>query len=151
MAFSMRTLSDGRSLLSSGSTWEPIMGYSRAVGAGPTVYVSGCVGLDVDGTYPSDLAKQTSCALRRIADALAQFKLELSSIVRVRMYTTQPQNWREIASVMGPAMSASMPAATLLGVASLIDAEALIEIEVDAIRPWLASHDAAISSPPAAS
>ena len=132
--YSLRTLPDGRTLLASGSPWEPIMGYSRAVATGPNVYVSGCVGLAADGTYPAGIAAQTACCLQRIGDALQQFGLDLSAVVRLRIYTTRPQEWRDIASVMSPAMSTAMPAATLLGVAALIDAEALIEIEVDAVR-----------------
>ena len=123
----------GRRCASSGSKWEPLMGYSRAVRVGDAVHVSGCVGILPDGTYPPTMAAQTQRCLERIGDALAMFNLTLESIVRVRLFTTRVEQWQEIASVMGPAFARARPACALLGVAALIDSAALIEIEADAV------------------
>lgn len=134
----IRTLHDGRELLDSGSVWEPVMGYSRAVRAGDTIHVAGCVGLEADGSYSADLGRQTARCMERIADALAAFGAESQAIVRLRIYTTRIAEWREIAAVLGPIFSSSRPANALIGIAELIDERALIEIEADA---WIGGGD----------
>lgn len=108
------------------------MGYSRAVLAGETVHVAGCVGIESAGHYDPSLRRQTERCLERIAEALASFDLGLAAIVRVRVYTTRIAQWEEIAAVMGPRFQETRPANALIGVAALVDAEALIEIEADA-------------------
>lgn len=131
----IRTLHDGRELLDSGSVWEPVMGYSRAVRAGDTIHVAGCVGLEADGSYSADLRRQTERCMERISEALAAFGADAEAIVRVRIYTTRVAEWREIAAVLGPLFAVNRPANALIGVAELIDERAAIEIEADA---WIA-------------
>ncbi len=109
------------------------MGYSRAVQAGPLVTVAGCVGLEEDGTYATTLTAQTRRCVERIEDALRAFDLDLSHIVKVRIYTTNIDRWEEIAEVMGPTFDATRPANLLVEVARLVDG-ALVEIEAEAWR-----------------
>jgi len=124
-------LPDGRRRLDTHSPWEPRMGYSRAVQAGPLIVVSGCVGVLPDGTYPEGLAAQTRRCVERIAEALAAFDATLEQVIKVRIYTTDITRWEEIASVMGPTFGDTRPANLLVGVSELVDG-ALVEIEAEA-------------------
>lgn len=123
----------GRRCASSGSKWEPVMGYSRAVRAGNLVFVTGTVGINADGSYPRTIGEQTRRALDIITAALRALGADLSDVVRTRIYTTDIQQWQQIAAVHGRLFTDTRPATTLVGVAELIDADALIEIEVDAV------------------
>jgi enamine deaminase RidA (YjgF/YER057c/UK114 family) len=123
----------GRRRASTGSTWEPVMGYSRAVRAGNLVFVTGTVGIRADGTYPSTIAEQTRRSLDIITAALASLGARPEHVVRTRIYCTDVRLWREIASVHGQVFADIRPATTLVGVKELIDPEALIEIEADAV------------------
>lgn len=125
----------GRQCASTGSKWEPKMGYSRAVRVGDTIAVTGTVGIGADGNYSPSLADQTARSLEIIVAALKSLGGDVQHVIRTRIYTTQIEKWEEIASVHGALFAEVRPATTLLGVAKLIDAEALIEIEVDAIVP----------------
>jgi enamine deaminase RidA (YjgF/YER057c/UK114 family) len=125
----------GRICASSGSKWEPKMGYSRAVKVGNTIAVTGTVGINPDGTYSPSLATQTERSLEIILSALKALGAGPQHVLRTRIYTTQIEKWEEIASVHGKLFAEIRPATTLLGVAKLIDADALIEIEADAIIP----------------
>lgn len=131
-------LNDGRIRVDSDSAWEPRMGYSRAMKAGPLITVAGCVGIDEDGSYPDTVEAQTRCALARIETALETLAATLDQVIRVRIYTTCIDRWEEIAEVMGPTFADTRPPNVLVEVARLIDAEALIEIEVDA---WVEPDD----------
>lgn len=126
-------LPSGHRRLDTGSPWEPRMGYSRAVQAGPLVTVAGCVGIEEDGTYAEDLAGQTRRCVQRIEDALRAFDMDLSHVVKVRIYTTDITRWEEIAEVMGPTFGDIRPANLLVEVARLVD-DALVEIEAEAWR-----------------
>ena len=107
------------------------MGYSRAVQAGPMIWVSGCVGTNPDGTYPPGLADQTRRCVERIAEALAAFDATLAQVVKVRIYVTDISRWEEIASVMGQTFADIRPANVLVEVARLVD-HAMVEIEAEA-------------------
>ena len=131
-------LNDGRIRVDSDSAWEPRMGYSRAMKAGPLITVAGCVGIDKDGSYPDTVEAQTRCALARIETALETLAATLDQVIRVRIYTTCIDRWEEIAEVMGPTFADTRPPNVLVEVARLIDAEALIEIKVDA---WVEPDD----------
>ena len=124
-------LPNGHRRLDTGSPWEPRMGYSRAVQAGPLVTVAGCVGLEEDGGYAETRTAQTRRCVERIEDALRAFDLDLSHIVKVRIYTTDISRWEEIASVMGPTFGEIRPANLLVEVAGLVDG-AMVEIEAEA-------------------
>ena len=125
------TSPDGRRRLDSGSPWEPKMGYSRAVQAGPMIWVAGCVGVNPDGSYPPGLTEQTRRCVERIRNALAAFDADLSHVVKVRIYTTAIERWEEIAEVMGRKFGEIRPANVLVEVSKLVD-EALVEIEAEA-------------------
>ena len=125
------TQPDGRRRLETASPWEPRMGYSRAVQAGPMIWISGCVGTNPDGTYPPGLADQTRRCVERIAEALAAFDATLAQVVKVRIYVTDISRWEEIASVMGPTFADIRPANVLVEVARLVD-HAMVEIEAEA-------------------
>ena len=122
-----------RQLISSGTPWEPIVGYSRAVRSGPHVAISGTVGVNSDGTYSNSIKDQTERAFAIILDALKALGAKPEHVIRTRMFTTRIDLWEEIASVHGRIFSEIRPCTSLVGVAKLIDGEALIEIEADAI------------------
>ncbi len=125
------TQPDGRRRLETPSPWEPRMGYSRAVQAGPMIWVSGCVGTNPDGTYPRDLADQTRRCVERISDALDALDATLAQVVKVRIYVTDISRWEEIASIMGSTFADIRPANVMVEVAGLVD-EAMVEIEAEA-------------------
>ena len=123
----------GRKTASSGSKWEPIMGYSRAVRAGNQIAVTGTVGINADGTYSKSLAEQTRRSLTIIAAALEGLGGSLRQVIRTRMYVTDVSQWEEVARVHGEVFAEIRPATTIVEVAKLIDKEAQIEIEADAV------------------
>jgi enamine deaminase RidA (YjgF/YER057c/UK114 family) len=123
----------GRLCASSGAKWEPIMGYSRAVRSGNVIAVTGCVGINSDGTYPKSVGEQTARSLAIIRAAVEALGGQLEHIIRTRMFVTDVSRWEEVARVHGDVFRDIRPATTIVEVARLIDAEALIEIEADAI------------------
>ena len=125
----------GRRSASSGSRWEPIVGYSRAVRAGNLVAVTGTVGINADGTYAPSVAEQTRRALEIIRAALEALGARLEHVIRTRMFVTNISRWEEVAAAHGKVFGEIRPATTLVEVARLIDADAQIEIEADAILP----------------
>ena len=125
----------GRQTASSGSRWEPIMGYSRAVRSGNTIAVTGTVGANADGTYSPSFADQTQRSLAIIQAALEALGSKLEHVIRTRMYVTDVSKWEEVARIHGAVFGEIRPATTIVEVARLIDGEALIEIEADAIVP----------------
>jgi enamine deaminase RidA (YjgF/YER057c/UK114 family) len=115
--------------VSSGSTFEYAVGYSRAVRTGAHVVVAGT-------TAPGeDAAAQTREALRRIEIALGEVGASLSDVVRTRMFVTDISAWREIGAVHAEVFGDIRPAATMVEVAALISPELVVEIEVDAYAP----------------
>ncbi len=125
----------GRQCVSSGARWEPIVGYSRAVRAGNLVAVTGTVGINADGTYAPSVAEQTRRALEIIRAALEALGARLEHVIRTRMFVTDISRWEEVAAAHGKVFGEIRPATTLVEVARLIDADAQIEIEADAIVP----------------
>jgi enamine deaminase RidA (YjgF/YER057c/UK114 family) len=120
---------------SSGSKWEPIMGYSRAVRSGSHVAVTGTVGISADGTYSKSMGEQARRSLQIIAAAIEALGAEMKHVIRTRMYVTDVSKWEEVARVHGEVFANIRPATTIVEVARLIDKEAQIEIEADAIVP----------------
>ncbi len=125
----------GRRLASSGSKWEPIVGYSRAVRSGNVIAVTGTVGVNADGTYAPAVAEQTRRALEIIRAALEALGGRLEHVIRTRMFVTDISRWEEVAAAHGEVFGEIRPATTMVEVARLIDADAQIEIEADAILP----------------
>jgi enamine deaminase RidA (YjgF/YER057c/UK114 family) len=124
-----------RTCVSTGSKWEPLLGYSRAVRSGSHVAVTGTVGVNADGTYGKSVGEQCRRSLDIILASLHALGADVRHVIRTRIYTTQLDQWQEIAKVHGAVFGEIRPATTLVGVAQLIDADALIEIEADAIVP----------------
>jgi enamine deaminase RidA (YjgF/YER057c/UK114 family) len=122
-----------RRCASSGSKWEPIMGYSRAVRSGNTIAVTGCVGINADGTYSPELGHQTARSLAIIQAAIEALGGNMEHVIRTRMYVTDVSKWEEVARVHGSVFGEIRPATTIVEVKRLIDGDALIEIEADAI------------------
>jgi enamine deaminase RidA (YjgF/YER057c/UK114 family) len=117
-----------RNLVASGSEYESIVGYSRAVRVGPHVAVAGTTGTGP----PGDIAAQTRDALHRIEIALRQAGSALADVVRIRIYVTDISRWREVAAVHKEVFGDIRPAATMVEVSALIAPELLVEIEADA-------------------
>ena len=127
--------------VASGAPWEPVIGYSRAVRAGDTVYVSGCTAT-VEGEVVAvgDPYEQTRLALQGVIDALARLGAEPQHVVRTRMYVTDIDQWEQVGRAHGEAFGDVRSVNTTVVVAELADARMLIEIEVDA---WLPGAGAA--------
>ncbi|WP_029460052.1 RidA family protein [Solidesulfovibrio alcoholivorans] len=119
--------------ISSGSKWEPLLGYSRAVVAGNTVYVSGTVGAAADGSVPEGAYAQSSRALEIIRDALAQAGADLTNVVRTRLFLTDMADFDAVAKAHGEAFGEIRPATTIVKVAGLVDAAFVVEIEAVAM------------------
>jgi enamine deaminase RidA (YjgF/YER057c/UK114 family) len=121
-------MSASRTVVSSGSDFESVVGYSRAVRVGPHVAVAGTTGAGPAG----DIAAQTRDALRRIEVALGQAGAALTDVVRTRIYVTDISRWREVGEVHAEVFGATRPAATMVEVSALIAPGLLVEIEADA-------------------
>jgi enamine deaminase RidA (YjgF/YER057c/UK114 family) len=129
------TLADraGRKTASSGSKWEPLMGYSRAVRSGNVIAVTGTVGINADGKYSPSLEEQTRRSLAIIKAAIESLGGKLEHVIRTRMFVTDVSKWEQVAKAHGEVFAEIRPATSILEVAKLIDKEAQIEIEADAI------------------
>ncbi len=123
----------GRRCASSGSPWEPVVGYSRAVRSGDLIAVSGTVGLNLDRSYPPTLAEQTRRALEIVRAAVEALGGTLRHVVRTRMFIRDITKASEATAIHGEFFRDIRPASTLVEVSRLIDARALIEIEADAL------------------
>lgn len=123
----------GRKTASSGSKWEPIMGYSRAVRAGNWIAVTGSVGINADGTYSSSMGEQTRRSLAIVRAAIEALGGRIEHVIRTRMFVTDVSKWEEVARVHGEVFAEVRPATTIVEVARLIDGDAQIEIEADAV------------------
>ncbi len=123
---------NGRQCASTGSAWEPKLGYSRAVRAGNHIAVTGTVGANADGTYTPDVASQAARSLQIIEAALNALGAKITDVIRTRIYVTDVSQWQEVAGVHGAIFGDIRPATSIIEVARLIDDEALIEIEADA-------------------
>ncbi|MEM9556197.1 MAG: RidA family protein [Acidobacteriota bacterium] len=124
-----------RQLISSGSPFEPTIGFSRAVRVGPILAIAGTAPIADDGSVaaPGDLYAQTRRCLEIIADAVAGAGLDLGSVVRTRVMLTDIERWQEAARAHGEVFGAIRPACTFAAVSRFIDPGWLVEIEADCV------------------
>lgn len=123
-----------RQNISSGTKWEPVVGYSRAVRVGPYVHVAGTTAVDASGALvgQGDAYAQTAFILRKIEDALGQAGASMSQVVRTRLFVTDISRFEEFGQAHGEVFRQIRPASTMVEVKALVDPEMLIEIEADA-------------------
>jgi enamine deaminase RidA (YjgF/YER057c/UK114 family) len=124
--------------VSSGTVWEPVVGYSRAVAAGDFVFVSGSTSvIGAEFAHPGDAHAQTAQAIANVGAALAGLGASLADVVRTRIYVTDISRWEEVGRAHAEAFGEARPATSMVQVAALVDPRMLVEIEAVAYRPGI--------------
>jgi enamine deaminase RidA (YjgF/YER057c/UK114 family) len=124
-----------RRRISTGTEWEPRVGYSRAVRVGDRVLVSGTTATDEDGepVHPGDPYAQAAHAIEIVEEALDAAGASLADVVRTRMYVADADDWGAVGDAHAEAFGDVRPAATMVEVSRLIGPEYLVEIEAEAV------------------
>ncbi len=128
----------GTRKVSSGTAWEPVVGYSRAVAAGDYIFVSGCTSVaGAEFAHPGDPYAQTVQAIANVRAALESLGAGLADVVRTRLFVTDISRWQEYGRAHGEAFASVVPATSMVQVSALIDPRMLVEIEAVAYSPGI--------------
>ena len=122
-----------RQRVQSGSPFEPVIGFCRAIRTGDVIAVSGTAPVWPDGSCPDDAFAQAQRCLEIIAAALDELGASMADVVRTRMFLTDAADWEAVGRAHGEVFGATPPAATMVVVAALLDPRWKVEIEADAV------------------